>query len=461
MKETLQRFARALYNRHNAFALLMALVGLALLAMPSPFSSPYAQKVERVRGLVLEVDNSRVRQYGIVKAGGQTLRVKILEGPHAGQVVTAHNTLLGKMETDKMFREGDTALLVLDEDGESVLSATAYDHYRLDIQAALVAVFAVFLIAFAGSTGARALLSFAVALLLMWKVLFPFILIGRDPVPLALVVVTCISGVTLTLVAGINRTALVAFLGSFLGILLTCVLALVLLPHFRMHGAVQPFSETLLYSGFEFLNLNRLFIAAVFIGASGAAVDVAIDVATAMNEVVQKRPDLARGELIRSGFNVGRNMTSTMITTLLMAYVSGYMALLMVFMAQGVPPLNLLNTNYVSAEVLKTVVGSFGLVTVAPFTAIVGGLIFLATRTPMESAAMSVRSDSEQLSVRSFKVEASRCSLRVGDQVTPETVIGWDPQTREPIYAGAHGRVLDVVFRGGEHTLLVLVRTAE
>jgi uncharacterized membrane protein len=217
MKETLQRFARALYNRHNAFALLMALVGLALLAMPSPFSSPYAQKVERVRGLVLEVDNSRVRQYGIVKAGGQTLRVKILEGPHAGQVVTAHNTLLGKMETDKMFREGDTALLVLDEDGESVLSATAYDHYRLDIQAALVAVFAVFLIAFAGSTGARALLSFAVALLLMWKVLFPFILIGRDPVPLALVVVTCISGVTLTLVAGINRTALVAFLGSFLG----------------------------------------------------------------------------------------------------------------------------------------------------------------------------------------------------------------------------------------------------
>jgi uncharacterized membrane protein len=80
-------------------------------------------------------------------------------------------------------------------------------------------------------------------------------------------------------------------------------------------------------------------------------------------------------------------MTSTMVTTLLMAYASGYMALLMVFMAQGVPPLNILNTNYVASELLKTVVGSFGLVTVAPFTAIVGGLLYLRGTQPVAAAA--------------------------------------------------------------------------
>jgi len=63
-----------------------------------------------------------------------------------------------------------------------------------------------------------------------------------------------------------------------------------------------------------------------------------------------------------------------------MAYASGYMALLMVFIAQGIPPLYLLNTNYVAAEVLKTIVGSLGLVTVAPFTAIVGGFIYVRRR---------------------------------------------------------------------------------
>ena len=65
-----------------------------------------------------------------------------------------------------------------------------------------------------------------------------------------------------------------------------------------------------------------------------------------------------------------------MTTTLLLAYSGGYMALLMVFMAQGVPVVNLLNLNYVSAEILHTLVGSFGLVSVAPFTAFVGAFIY-------------------------------------------------------------------------------------
>jgi uncharacterized membrane protein len=81
-------------------------------------------------------------------------------------------------------------------------------------------------------------------------------------------------------------------------------------------------------------------------------------------------------------------MTSTMVTTLLMAYASGYMALLMVFMAQGVPPLYLLNTNYVAAEILKTVVGSFGLIAVAPFTALVGGFIHVR-REPLNETNLS------------------------------------------------------------------------
>jgi uncharacterized membrane protein len=199
--------------------------------------------------------------------------------------------------------------------------------------------------------------------------------------------VAALTAATLYLVAGVNRTALVALIGSVLGILLTITLAIVLLPLFRLHGAIQPFSETLLYTGFEHLNLTRLFQAAIFIGASGALLDVAIDVSTAMSEIAAKRPDLSRQELIKSGFVVGRNMTSTMITTLLTAYISSYMALLMVFLAQGVPPLNILNTNYVAAEILKTVVGSFGLIAVAPFTALVGGFLYHTGAQPAAAPA--------------------------------------------------------------------------
>jgi uncharacterized membrane protein len=69
-----------------------------------------------------------------------------------------------------------------------------------------------------------------------------------------------------------------------------------------------------------------------------------------------------------------------MTTTLLLAYSGGYITLLMAFMAQGVPLTNLFNLIYVAAEVLKTVVGSFGLVMVAPFTAIVGGFVLCGKR---------------------------------------------------------------------------------
>lgn len=65
----------------------------------------------------------------------------------------------------------------------------------------------------------------------------------------------------------------------------------------------------------------------------------------------------------------------TMTTTLLLAYSGGYIALLMVFMAQGTPLEHIFNYKYVSAEMIHTVIGSFGLVTVAPFTAICAGCL--------------------------------------------------------------------------------------
>jgi uncharacterized membrane protein len=318
-----------------------------------------------------------MQQYGIVKSGSQKMKVRILEGPYKGQEVAAGNDLIGKMESDKMFRAGDRAFLVVTTAGNEIVGATAYDHYRLNIQGILVVLFAALLIGFTGWGGARALLSFVFAILVVWKVLLPAILLGYDPIWMALGVVTLIAGVTLFLVAGVTRTAVVAWSGAVLGILLTTSLASLLFPPFRLHGAVQPFSETLLYSGFENLDLGRLFVAAIFIGASGAVIDVAIDVAAAMREVAHKRPDLSRKELTRSGFTVGRAMVSTMVTTLLMAYVSGYMALLMVLLAKGIPAVHILNLNFISAEIMKTVVGSLGLVTVAPFTAVVGGILFV------------------------------------------------------------------------------------
>jgi uncharacterized membrane protein len=81
--------------------------------------------------------------------------------------------------------------------------------------------------------------------------------------------------------------------------------------------------------------------------------------------------------------NVGRAAMGTMTTTLLLAYSGGYITSLMVYMAQGTPIDHILNYKYVASEIMDTVIGSFGLVTVAPFTALVAG--WLLTRKPKKT----------------------------------------------------------------------------
>jgi len=147
---------------------------------------------------------------------------------------------------------------------------------------------------------------------------------------------------------------------------------------FHLNGAVKPYAETLLYSGYAQLNLTRIFLATVFLGSSGAVMDLAMDVAASIDEVASHHPGIGFWRLFTSGLRVGRAVVGTMTTTLLLAYSGGFMALFMVFMAQGVPLVNVFNMSHVAAEVLNTVVGSFGLVLVAPFTALVGAWLMAA-----------------------------------------------------------------------------------
>ena len=137
----------------------------------------------------------------------------------------------------------------------------------------------------------------------------------------------------------------------------------------------MAYSESLLYAGYRHLNLTQIFMASIFLGSSGAVMDLAVDITSAVHEVVEKKPDISRWEAVRSGMNVGRAAMGTMTTTLLLAYSGGYIALLMVFMAQGTPISHIFNYKYVAAEIIHTVIGSFGLVSVAPFTALCAGMM--------------------------------------------------------------------------------------
>lgn len=365
-------------KRDLVFALVVALASLALLQLPSGFESPYAPgSSERVKARVVAVDNDNVKSIGPVKLGEQQLEIRVLSGRFKGRELKANNLLIGKLELDKFFMAGDRAFVVLDltSDRLDIAYANVLDHYRIDSTLILFGLFSACLVGFASWKGFKALLSFLFSGAGLLKFLLPAILRGYDPVWTAFAVVTVLTFVIIFLVGGFTRKGLVAFIGAMGGVALTSVLAAIFTAVFKIHGAVRPFTETLLYSGFDGLDLPGLFIAGVFLASSGAVMDLGMDIAAAMSEVVAKKPDIGRGVLIRSGLTVGRHVVGTMTTTLLLAYTGGYTALVMTFIAQGVPFENVLNMIYVSAELVHTMVGSFGLVLVAPITAVAGGLI--------------------------------------------------------------------------------------
>lgn len=374
LSESLRRGIR---NVDAVFLIFVLAAFIFLAFLPTGFPRYHHPDSIRTQAVILEVDNQNVFNIGgVILQGVQHCKVEITRGVFKGKQVAADNFFSGRLEFDKVFEVGDRALAVIDYTGDTIHNVTLIDHYRIDVEVVLFALFILLLLIFARWTGAKAILSFFLSILVFWKILAPGLLRGWNPVVLSLCVVVFLTVVILLLVGGISQKSLAAILGSLSGTLLTCILALVFGRIFNVHGAVLPYSETLLYAGYAHLNLTQILVSVVFIASAGALMDLSMDISAAVDEIVQKNPAIATKEAIASGINVGRAVVGTMTTTLLFAYIGGYMAMLMVLMAQGTPVIDIFNLRYVSKEIMHTILGSFGLVTVAPFTAIIAGILF-------------------------------------------------------------------------------------
>lgn len=370
---------RVFFQKKNSI-LLMIVIGMIMTAILAVLPTGYEdaliyQDMERATAEIIDIDNSAIKSSGLIQSGEQSCTLKIQTGKFKGQEMTGVNFLSGSLEKDKIYKVGDRALVTISHEGEEVKSVVMSDHYRLDKEILLLGFFALLLIVVAGRNGVLAIFSFVITVLTIWKILVPAYLRGYSPVWTGILITVFITVMIIFFVYGFDRKTVTASLGSLLGILTTCLLGMLFTDLFHINGAVMPDAESLLYSGFQHLDLTAIFMSSIFIGASGAMMDLSVDITSAVQEVVEKKPEIGWREAARSGMNVGRAAMGTMTTTLLLAYSGGYITLLMVFMAQGTPADHILNYKYVAAEVLDTVVGSFGLVTVVPFTALVAGIM--------------------------------------------------------------------------------------
>jgi uncharacterized membrane protein len=383
-------------QKRNWLSSIVCLILIAVLAL-LPTGYEYAgagrpANEERVPARILSTDDSTIKDTGLVRSGEQSCQVQLLGGTHKGETHRAGNMLNGSLEQDKIYKAGERALVLVSTDQGAIASVSMIDHYRIDGEFWLLLAFFAILLLFAGWTGLRAILSFILTVMVIWKVLVPACLNGVNPILVGGVITAVLTILIISLVFGFDRRSLAACLGAIAGLAVTAALGIFCTNAFHIHGAVMSFSESLLYSGYENLNLTQIFMASIFIGSSGAMMDLSVDIAAAVNEVVQKRPDLNRFEATMSGMRVGRAAMGTMTTTLLLAYSGSFVALLMVFMAQGTPLINILNYKYVASEMIHTIVGSFGLVAAAPLTAIASGVLLAH---PQAAAPVAIDANKE------------------------------------------------------------------
>lgn len=363
-------------KKNVVFILIFFAIIAALLALPTGFEDARQFKdAEKCKVLVEAVDNSSLIYTGLIRTGQQVCTVRFLSGKFKMQTAEGWNMLGGSLSQDKLFRPGDKAQAVVHHYDGEIISVNLIDYYRLDGELLLALAFAVFLVVFARGVGLRSVFSFAITILVLWKILVPLFLKGHNPIFVGLAAVAIMTFVILALVYGFDKKLLSSFCGAMSGIVFAMVLSIICTSSFHIHGAVMANSEALLYSGFQDLNLTQIFMASVCVGASGSVMDLSVDITSAVSEVVRNCPGISRKEAIKSGLTVARAAMGTMTTTLLLAYSGTCIATLMTFMAQGTPVYNILNNNIVAAEIINTIAGSFGLAMTAPLTAVIAGTV--------------------------------------------------------------------------------------
>lgn len=362
-------------SKETVFSLICVIVIIILIILPTGFEKQIYTNAEHVKVKILETNESGIYNSGVLKLGSQECIVQVLEGTFKGSQIEATNLLSGRLEFDKLFVKGDKALALIEKTADGkLLDANVLDYYRLNLEWLLVFLFMGALVAFSGKTGVRTIISFILSLLCMWKVLIPGLLKGYHPMVIGLVIGMTIAIITLLLVAGFTEKAYCAIWGMGIASIITCMMAVGFGNLFKIHGAVMPWSESLIYSGYMNLDLTKIFQAAIYLSCSGALVDLAVDISAAIEEVVDKKPSISRKEILKSGLNIGRSVVGSQTTTLLLAYMGGFITVMMVYMAQGTPMISIFNGQSMASEILHTLVGCLGLVIVSPITALICSL---------------------------------------------------------------------------------------
>jgi uncharacterized membrane protein len=352
--------------------LLSAVVGLLLigivLVLPDlapGIRSPDA--VQAYRGEIVSVDQPTQGDNPDLPPV-PTAHVRMLEGPQAGQIVTALMIGPGGSQTVADYKPGEAVVITVtdDQDGRGPVFSVS-DRWRVLPIEVLVILFAAAVVVVGGWHGIRALLALGLTIVVIIRILLPLLVSGVPPVPLAVLAATAITVATILLTEGWNRSSAAAILGTTGAIAITGLLA-------AAATSVMGFSYTsgsdlafLTTPSGQGLDLRGILLGAIILGAVGVLDDVTVTQSVLVTEIA-KTSGLRGTRLFASGMAIGRSHIGATVNTLFLAYVGAALPLLILLLVSAQPGALVFNDELIATEIVRTIVGSLGIVAAVPLT---------------------------------------------------------------------------------------------
>ena len=304
------------------------------------------------------------------RVGTQDLEIRILTGDHKDEIMSLTNYMSALFNVD--LEKGDNIIvrIMTDEDGAYYASVFNYD--RGIVVGAFVLIFFVLLAILGGKKGIGALIGLLFTLSCIWFILIPAIITGLPVIPVTVIVIGVTSAGALLLLNGLSRKTFCAVLGCFIGVLTAGIIA-------ALVGAITPINgfnmteaeNLILYGADKGLKISGLLVCGVLISALGAVMDVALGIASSVNELRINNPKATAKELFKSGMNIGKDAMGTMANTLILAFAGSSLNMLILVQTYDIPFRQLINTDYICIEIIQSISGAVGILLTVPIVALI------------------------------------------------------------------------------------------
>lgn len=344
-------------------------------------SGVFAQQENFPKEEILEGKIVKILKEDVVrKAGEQTLYQKLVvlikNGSLAGKEVeieVGDIPLVGQQK----YKAGDEVLISYSKDLEGNDLFFITDYIRRKPMVWLGIIFIVLTILIGRWRGLSSLFGLGISFLVIFKYILPQIYAGKDPVLIAVSGSLIIIPFTFYLSHGLNKKTTIAILGTLIALIITGFLAKFFIDLTKLTGYASEEAGFLQVAKQGVINIKGLLLAGVIIGALGVLDDITVSQAAVAEQLRKANPKMKNSEIFFRAMNVGQDHIASMVNTLVLVYTGAALPLLLLFIDNPLPYSQVINYEIIAEEVVRTLVGSIGLILAVPITTFLASNLLL------------------------------------------------------------------------------------